>query len=303
MVRRQPPTPRDEIALIESTIDVIDAESLRALVRDLARRTSATDRTWLLDELLRRARREVDGWKPPLADSRLLDDVAECMRRNARYDGNPAEVDDLLRRAARSLVAGDPAAARVAYDQLFPALLNGEIALDYDEMLEEVLAVDLVDAAFCWLAATYLTTPIAERPNALLRVLDQTWRMTAVTTVIDGMQRVSGQSLPDLDEFLPAWITTLDRARTDNTVWNVDVAPMRREAILLHQGVEGLGRQAKRSKSPDDYRAWIDALVADERWDDAYTAVIGAARQLKKPHRAAFVLRCGRIARPTTRQR
>lgn len=283
--------------MIESAIDVIDAESLRALVRDLALRASATDRAWLVDELMRRARRQVAGWKPPGSDQRLLADVAECIRRTARYDGSPAEVDDLLRRAARSLIAGDAAQARTAYDQLFPVLLDGEISLDYDELLEEVLEVDLLDAALCWLAATYLTTRFAERPMALLRVLDQTWRMAAVTTMLDGMQRVSGQPLPDLDEFLPQWIAALDRARTGNTAWNVDVGPLRREAILLHEGVDGLGRQAKRSKSPEDYRAWIDALVAEERWDDAYAAVIAAAKQQKKPHQAAFFDAAATLAR------
>jgi hypothetical protein len=296
-MRGRSSTSRDDIALIEATLDAIDAETLRLLVRELARRTSTTDRAWLLDELLRRVRRDVPGWQLPVADPRLLADVAECMRRTARYDGDPCEVDDLLRRAGRALVSGDPAAARSTYDQLLPALLDGEIGLHYDELLEEVLEVDLFDAALCWLAATYLTTPISERPTALLRVLDHAWRMTAVTTVIEGMERVSGQPLPDLDEFVPSWIAALDRATPRNGAWNLDVAAMKREAILVQQGVDGLGRQAKRSKSPDDYRAWIEALVAQERWDDAYTAVLGAARQLKKPHQAAFFDAAATLAR------
>lgn len=37
--------------------------------------------------------------------------------------------------------------------------------------------------------------------------------------------------------------------------------------------------------------------MAHERWDDAYTAVIGAARQLKKPHQAAFFDAAATLAR------
>ncbi len=134
-----------------------------------------------------------------------------------------------------------------------------------------MVATDVPEAVARYLRAVYETTPLSDRAERLYdryADLGHLAPATSLHTIADTRR----SSLPDLDDFLPAWIEVLTehtggyRAR--------DRQRLLTEATVWHAGTDGLATVARRpgDHQPTAYLDWIDALTRDGRLDDAAVA-------------------------------
>jgi tetratricopeptide (TPR) repeat protein len=270
------------------------AEELRSFVRDALERLDEEPQRELLDALLLRAAKGSSGWKPSGPSRRVVDEVrrfAEAARRIGY--AHPHEVDGYLRQGTKAFLAGDHATAREVFEALLPAIGDGEIDLGQHEMIDEVLAVDVLECAAQYVASVYLTAPLEERAEALCTAMDAVQGAASFWQPIEQMERVAPTRLPELDAFLPRWVRSLERQpvpKGDREDWEGDRERWLREAVLRLEGVEGLERIARRTKRPQALRAWCEALIERGDWAEALRACDDATKLVGESHwRAEFL--------------
>ncbi len=173
------------------------------------------------------------------------------------------EMDDLFAVAADAFLAGDLALARDAYGRLLDAFeLDQEVGTFCGASSpSDMVATDVPEAVARCLRAVYETTPPSDRAEQLhdrYADLDHLAPATSLHTIAD--TRRSG--LPDLDDFLPAWIEVL--TEHTNGYQARDRQRLLTEATVWHAGTDGLATVARLD--------WIDALPGDGRLGDAAAA-------------------------------
>src|SRR6266511_4277343 len=183
------------------------------------------------------------------------------------------EMDDLFAVAAEAFLAGDLALARDAYGRLLGAFdLDQEVGTFCGpSSSSDMVATDVPEAVARYLRAVYETTPLSQRAEELYdRYADLSHfaPATSLHTIAD--TRRSG--LPDLDDFLPAWIEVL--AEHTSGFWARDRQRLLTEAAVWHAGTDGLAAVARSpgDHQPTAYLDWIDALARDGRLGDAADA-------------------------------
>jgi tetratricopeptide (TPR) repeat protein len=180
------------------------------------------------------------------------------------------EADTLFAATGDLFVAGNLATARQAYERLLA--LFGPLGDDGGQL--EFWQLDDTDGAEAlarYLRSVYETSPTGERADAVHRAyLNLPWSPTTPTLAeVAGTRR---EPLPDLEVFLPGWIEHL-LGQTDRPGLPERVRLLT-EAATLHGGVDGLSDLTAR---PGPHQvaiglAWIDALAATGRLDDAAAA-------------------------------
>lgn len=183
------------------------------------------------------------------------------------------EMDDLFAVAADAFLAGDLALARDAYGRLLGTFdLDQEVGTFCGPSIpSDMVATDVPEAVARYLRAVYETTPLSERAEELYdryADLNHLAPATSLHTIAD-TQRAG---LPDLDDFLPAWIEVLTEHTSGH--WARDHQRLLTEATVCYAGTDGLATVARR---PGDHQStayldWIDALTRDGRLDDAAAA-------------------------------
>jgi hypothetical protein len=111
--------------------------------------------------------------------------------------GDPADVDEYLRRGGRAFLAGERATARAVFDALLPPIADGEIHLGQHEMVDEVLQVSLGDCAARYVASVYLTTAPKDRARAVHQAIDAVQGLAPIWTPVGQMERVATGPLPE----------------------------------------------------------------------------------------------------------
>jgi len=267
------------------------AEELRSFFREALERLDDEPRQELVDALLLRAARGSSGWKPPGPSRRIVAEVrrfAEAARRIGHAD--PSEVDDYLRQGTRALLAGEHANARAVFEALLPAVGDGEIDLGQHEMVDEVLTVGVQECAAQYVAAVYLTTPLEERAEAFSAAMDAVHGVASFWQPIEQMERAATVQLPDLDSFLPGWVSFLEHQPTSQHDRERLRGRWLREAVLRFEGVPGLERIARKTKRPEALQAWCEALVDRRDWAGALRAYDDATKLVAESHwRARFL--------------
>src|SRR6266545_782486 len=187
------------------------------------------------------------------------------------------EMDDLFAVAAEAFLAGDLALARDAYGRLLGAFdLDQEVGTFCGpSSSSDMVATDVPEAVARYLRAVYETTPLSQRAEELYdRYADLSHfaPATSLHTIAD--TRRSG--LPDLDDFLPAWIEVL--AEHTSGFWARDRQRLLTEAAVWHAGTDGLAAVARSpgDHQPTAYLDWIDALARDGRVDAAAAALVAS---------------------------
>ncbi|WP_238010354.1 hypothetical protein KZZ52_53790 [Dactylosporangium sp. AC04546] len=183
------------------------------------------------------------------------------------------EMDELFAVAADAFLDGDLALARDAYGRLLGAFdLDQEVGTFCGPSIpSDMVATDVPEAVARYLRAVCETTPLSERAEELYdryADLGHLAPATSLHTIAD--TRRSG--LPDLDDFLPAWIEVLTEHTSGS--WARDRQRLLTEATVWHAGTDGLATVARRpgDHQPTAYLDWIDALTHDGRLDDAAAA-------------------------------
>ena len=194
-----------------------------------------------------------------------------------------AKLDALFERADAAFRAGDLALARDAYEKLLNLVAGyGEDGFDADEEESEpVGATDLDEAKSRYLRALYETTEPAQRPAALLKVLQDLQYVGGPV----GLPQVIGarrSPLPDREAFLDAWITLLRQGRSDQFGFDLEARRLLFQAVRMHRGTEGLAELARRDgrRIPEAYRKWVQALAEEDETEEAVRAAQEALRAL-----------------------
>ncbi len=182
-------------------------------------------------------------------------------------------MDDLFAAAADAFLAGDLALAKDAYGRLLGAFdLDQEVGTFCgSENASDMVATDVLEAVARYLRAVYETTPLPERAEELYDRYADRCHLAPGTSLhtIAGTRR---SGLPDLDDFLPAWIDVLTEETSGYQAR--DRQRLLTEATVWHAGTDGLATVARRpgDHQPTAYLDWIDALTGDGRIADAAAA-------------------------------
>jgi hypothetical protein len=184
-----------------------------------------------------------------------------------------AEMDDLFAAAADAFLAGALALAKDAYGRLLGAFdLDQEVGTFCgSEIASDMVATDVPEAVARHLRAVYETTPLPQRAEGLYdRYADL--RHLAPGTSLRTIAATRRSGLPELDDFLPAWIDVLTEETSGYQAR--DRQRLLTEATVWHAGTDGLATVARRpgDHQPTAYLDWIDALTSDGRISDAAAA-------------------------------
>jgi hypothetical protein len=272
-------------------LEAMNADELRAFVREVLERLDDEPRTALEDSLIARAAKGRSGWKPAKPPSRLVTDVkgyAEAARRVGHAE--PERVDAFLRQGSRAFLAGDLATARAVFEALLPPIADVEIDLGQHEMVDEVLTVDVHDCAGQYVVSVYATTQLDKRADAVHQAIEAVGGVSAFFEPLREMERVATSPLPDLDDFLPRWLRYLEAQPSSKDDWDRDLDRWLREAVLRLEGVKGLERIARETKKPDALRAWCAALVEGNDWSGALRAFDDSVEMLGSSHSRGYFL-------------
>jgi hypothetical protein len=194
-----------------------------------------------------------------------------------------AKIDALFERTDAVFRAGDLALAREAYGKLFKLVGSyGEDGFEADEEESEpVGTTDLDEVKARYLRALYETTEPAQRPAALLKVLQDIQFVGGVVGIPEMIGARRGP-LPDRGAFLEAWIALLRQRRPDQSGFDLEARRLLFQAVRLHQGTEGLAELARREgrRIPEAYRKWVQALAEEGQADEAVRAAQETLRAL-----------------------
>ncbi len=259
-------------ALVGKALSALDADGLRAIVRDLLPWLEESSRARLIHALVDRAARGRSGWSPPSPSARLVAEVesfAAAATRTGQAD--PEEVDEYLRQGTHAFLAKDYPVALAIFRVLLVPVSAGDIYLGQHEMLDEVLNVNLADCAAQYVVAAYMTSTPAKRTEAVLAALDAVRTEGHFWTPIGELERVAVEPLPALAEFLPRWRSQVaaraSRERKDE--WETDPDRWLSEVTLRLDGTKGLARLARRTRRAHDLRAWCTAVRDTRDWVSA----------------------------------
>ena len=275
---RSKPTP--DASTTEAALDAMDAEGLRALIREMLPWFDEALLARFANALVDRAARNGSGWVPQGPTDAVVKEV-EAFADAAKRVGyaEPSDADGYLRQGANAFLAKDYAAAF----QIFRALLipagHGEFHLGQDEMIDEVLGIDPATCAAQYVVSMYMTATPKNRGKAVLSAIDEMQGIGHFWEPLRELERVAIEPLPDLDDFLVQWKALVEeRVQKDRkNDWDSDEDRWLREVVQRTQGPEGLAEVARASKRADDLRAWCRSLVEAGDWKGALAAYDEAA--------------------------
>ena len=258
---------------LTGALAALSAEELRTFVSESFERLDEGRRADLEDLLLHHAARSASGWKPAAPPVAFVEEAGSFAAAACRVgQAEPWEVDDYLRQAIKASLAGDHGSARAVFEAVLVPISNGDIFLGQDEMIDEVLSVDLHECVRRLVAAVYVTTPLAERPRATLEAIGAFGEISYLRDPVEEITAVLGPDGPDLEAFLPLWISHLEQETKQGSDWESDRERWLRIAVGRREGVAGLARMARTMKRHEAARAWCDALVAGGDWSGALDA-------------------------------
>lgn len=278
-------SPKLEAGLdIRAALDALGAEELRSFVIEALGGLDEGLRGQLQDALLRRASAANVGWRPAAPAKGIVDEVGNFVvaaRRAGAAD--PSQVDDYLRQGVKASLAGDHESASAIFESLLAPIADAEFDLGQHETVDEVLSVDLNDCVARYLAAVYVTTPLAARADRVFEALGSREGLAYVREPLLAIEGVLGGDIPDIEQFLPLWIASLERGRKPASEWETDQDRWLREAVARKDGIVGLERIARTTKQPQAVRAWCDVVVAAGDWSKSLAAYAVAAELVPSP--------------------
>lgn len=262
---------------LAAALSALGAEELRSFVLEALDGLDDGPRGQLEDALVQRASAR-GSWRPVAPSSDTVDEARRFAAAATRVgQADPSEVDEYLRQGVTASLAGDHEGARAIFEALLPPIANADVDLGQHEMVEEVLSVDLLDCVARYLAAVYMTTPSAQRADAVFVATERGYALTYLQDPLGMIERVLGGSLPDCDRFLAAWVECLEPKAGTHREWESEHDRWLRHAVTRRDGISGLERIARTTKRSEAVRAWCDAVVATGDWSKALTVYEEAA--------------------------
>jgi hypothetical protein len=263
----------------------MSAPELRAAVRAVLDGLDESVKLSVVDTLIARATKTTSGWRPTRPSQRIVEE-AKSFAEAARHIGqaDPYDVTEHLRRGTKAFLAGDYPSARAVFEAILPSIACVDIDLGQHELVEEVLGVDARVCVAQYVASVYMTTPLRDRSDAILRAIAQVEGVGTLSSPVKDMEDVTAGALPDLGVFLPLWVKRLQRFRPSKDAWETEHERWLREAVFRVDGVNGLERIARKTRRPQACLAWYEALADQGDWPAALKASDAAARLVRQSH-------------------
>jgi hypothetical protein len=107
---------------------------------------------------------------------------------------------------------------------------------------------------------------MANRADRMLSAIEATDGLGYWDDPLRSLENILGDSLSDLEHFLPLWIARIERDIRPSGDWESDRERWLREAITRRDGLEGLARVARATRRPEAVTAWCRAVVAQGDW-------------------------------------
>jgi hypothetical protein len=267
-------------ALISSALAALDADGLRAIVREVLPWLDDSARTRLVNALIDRASRGASGWTPPGPSAKLISDAqAFAAAANRTGHAEADEVDDFLRQGMHAFLGKEYPAAYAIFRALLLPVGQGEIDLGQHETLDEVLGVDVAECAAQYVVSSYMTAAPGKRAQAVLAAMDDACSVGHFWNPLREMKQVAVEPLPGFSEFLPQW-RRLVEARASNerkNEWETDADRWLSEVVQCLEGSDGLAHLARKTRRTHDLRAWCRASIEARDWPAALAACEEAA--------------------------
>ena len=260
----------------------MDAEELRALIRDIIPWMDASIYARLVNVLVDRAARNPSGWVPTGPTEAIVANIVGFAKAAKRVGyADPSDVDEYLRRGSHAFLGKRYGAAYQIFRALLIPIGDVDIDLGQHEMLDEVLGVDVAACAAQYVLCRYMTaaTP-KKRGRAVLAAIDEMRGIGHFRQPLRELERVAVEPLPQFEAFLVQWRALVEertRTRQAND-WDSDEDDWLREAVEQSEGPDGLATLARASKRAADLDAWCRALVAARDWSSALIAYDEAAK-------------------------
>ncbi len=279
MARRSTGVSPDDTFDLDAALASLDAEALRALLRDLVFKADEDMRGRIMDSVVDHAAHGSAGWIPVGPPAETISSITSFAREAARMAyAEPWQIDECLREGVKAFLSRHYRAASEVFGCLLVPIGDGEINLGQDELADEVLSVDLNACAAMHAVAAYMCAEAPRRADAVLSAIHEMFGVAYLSSPLREMERVAVDPLPEFDRFLRQWQTLLEvkpddrdgRGTQHEKYWL-------REVIERTEGVPGLARLAKNTRRAEDLRAWCHALVGASDWKAALTAFEEAA--------------------------
>ncbi len=260
---------------IDAALAALNAEDLRDLIRDIIPLLDDKSLSRLSSAIIERAAGGKAGWKPlGSTDEGVAEALAFAKRAKQVGYADPSKVDDYLRQGSNAFLSGNYHAAAQIFHALLLPLSEGEIDLGQDEMFEEMLGIDASDCAAQYVVAVYMTSPLEQRADAVLRAIEEMSNAGNFWEPLREIERVMVEQLPDFDVFLRQWRDCVQEACKGecNHQWDLDSDRWLREAVRRIDGAEGLAGIARSTCRSADLQAWCQALMEAGDWNAALAA-------------------------------
>ncbi len=202
---------QQDTLMIDAGLEAMDAEGLRALVRDMLLELDEVACSRIVDSLIDRAARAENGWTPDGPSEQSVAAIESFARAAVRVGrAEPSDVDAYLRQGSNAFLRREYPAALKIFRALLLPIGDCEIDLGQHEMLDEVLSADVAVCAAQYAVATYMTADPSRRVESVRSAVEDMHGVASFREPLREMESVVVEPLPELDEFLPPW-----RARTN----------------------------------------------------------------------------------------
>ncbi len=276
---------------LEEALEVMGAEDLRKVIREILVWAEAPFRGQVIEEVLNQAAAGEAGWIPEGPSGEEVEE-ALAWAEEALGEGSaePEEANRRLRLGSAAFRARDYENAREIFGALLVPLGEGEIDVGADDMPGEALGPGVYDYARHYLISVYMTTPPGERVRALDRALKEIKPFWLFSSPLKRMEEAALEPLPDFENFLGEWKEFLVGEREKGTLRYFQKSWLE-EALLREGGPEALARLARGTKASKDYLSWCLSLFKAEDWAGALEAFREAAEVSSGtgPERARFL--------------
>ncbi len=267
-------------SIIDAALAALDAEQLREQMRALISRLDDAPHARLVNDLIDRAARGPGSWAPNAPNYQRIDEIKSfAAAARLKHQADPSDVDGCLREGTYAFLARDyPATLRIFRMLLIP-IGKGEIDLGQRELIDEVLGVDVDACATQYVIAMYMTASPRRRARAVFSAIEDVQGIGCFFEPLRALERVAIEPLPEFDDFLAQWSALLEQsvARNEKKPWAQRQNRWLRETLSRTQGPEGLAELARRSRRPDDLRAWCLLIMEAGDWTATQAAYTEAA--------------------------
>jgi len=281
MTRRRRLSMNSETANAHAALDVLDAEQLRELLRDLLQELDDDDRGRLIDGLVARAARMGGGWVPTGPAQEAVAEIVSAAEAAIREGyAEPHVADAWLRSAAHAFQHRDYESARRIFGVLLPPIGSADLYLGQDELVGEVLSIDEGACATQYVLSVYMLSDPKHRATAVDSAIRETGDLGLFLKPLEELERHAVEPLPGIDEFVVSWRALVEKkvaSRNNPSGWHSDEEQWLREVAQRMEGTGGLAALARSTCDGEDLRAWCRSLVAPGRWRTALSAFEEAA--------------------------